>query len=201
MGREVEPLRGQAARARLDLRGRGAQRDPVGLGDRPPGQGRVSHAARVRTPARGSAALAAARVRGVPVVVLAAIAAAWATAIVAQTSGAAAVVHHDELLADGPPRAGAVLLFLAGWQVVNAAMMLPSSLPLVRMFTAASAAAPGRGRALAAFLGGYALVWTIFGALAFVGDAGLHTLVHASPWLQEHEWAIAPTVLLLAGGF
>jgi predicted metal-binding membrane protein len=152
-------------------------------------------------PVRGSAALAGARVRGVPVVLLVAIAAAWAAAIAAETSGAAAVVHHDELLADGPPRAGAVLLFLAGWQVMTAAMMLPSSLPLVRMFAAASAPAPRRGRALAAFLGAYALVWTIFGALAFAGDAGLHALVHASPWLEEREWAIAPAVLLLAGGF
>ena len=43
------------------------------------------------------------------------------------------------------------------------AMMLPSSLPLVRLFSVASAGAPGRGRALLAFLSGYALVWTAFG--------------------------------------
>ena len=36
MGGEVEPLRGQPPRARLDLPGRGPQRDPVGLGDRLP---------------------------------------------------------------------------------------------------------------------------------------------------------------------
>jgi predicted metal-binding membrane protein len=151
--------------------------------------------------ARGPAAFAAARVRGVPVVVAAAIVVAWAAAIAAQATGAAGVVHHDELLADGPPPAGAVLLFLAGWQVMTAAMMLPSSLPLVRMFAAASAAAPGRRRALAAFLGAYALVWSAFGTLAFAGDAGLHALVGASPWLERHEWAIAPSVLLLAGAF
>jgi predicted metal-binding membrane protein len=148
-----------------------------------------------------AAALAAARVRGVPVVVLAAITAAWAAAIAAQATGAAGVVHHDTVLADGPPPAGAVLLFLAGWQVMTVAMMLPSSLPLVRMFAAASVAAPGRGRALAAFLGAYALVWTTFGTLAFAGDAGLHALVNASPWLERHEWAIAPAVLMLAGVF
>jgi predicted metal-binding membrane protein len=139
--------------------------------------------------------------RGVPVIVLAAITAAWAAAIAAQASGAAGVVQHDSVLADGPPPAGAVVLFLAGWQVMTAAMMLPSSLPLVRMFAAASATAPGRGRALAAFLGAYALVWTTFGTLAFAGDAGLHALVNASPWLEQHEWAIAPSVLVLAGAF
>jgi predicted metal-binding membrane protein len=140
-------------------------------------------------------------VRGVPLIVLAAITVAWAAAIAAQASGAAGVVHHDTVLADGPPPAGAVLLFLAGWQVMIAAMMLPSSLPLVRMFAAASFVAPGRARALTAFLGAYALVWAAFGTLAFAGDAGLHALVNASPWLEEHEWAIGPSVLMLAGAF
>jgi predicted metal-binding membrane protein len=54
---------------------------------------------------------------------------------------------------------------------------------------------------MAAFLGGYAAVWSAFGALAFVGDAGLHALVNSSGWVSEHEWAIAPSVLLLAGAF
>jgi predicted metal-binding membrane protein len=137
----------------------------------------------------------------VPVVVLLAITAAWVAAIAAQASGAAGIVHHDTVLADGPPPAGAVLLFVVGWQVMTVAMMLPSSLPLVRMFAAASAAAPGRGRALAAFLAAYALVWTSFGTLAFAGDAGLHALVNASSWLEHHEWAIAPSVMMLAGAF
>jgi predicted metal-binding membrane protein len=160
----------------------------------------VSAAAPLGASAREPAALAA-RVHGVPLIVLAAVTAAWTAAIAAQASGAASVVHHDAVLADGLPPAGAVLLFLAGWQVMIAAMMLPSSLPLVRMFAAASFAAPGRGRAMAAFLAAYALVWTTFGMIAFAGDAGLHALVHASPWLERHEWAIAPSVLMLAGAF
>jgi predicted metal-binding membrane protein len=161
----------------------------------------VSEAAPVGASARGPAALGAARLRGVPVIVLATVTVAWAAAIAAQASGVASVVHHDTVLADGPPPAGAVLLFLAGWQVMIAAMMLPSSLPLVRMFAAASLAAPGRGRAMAAFLGGYALVWTTFGTLAFAADMGLHALVQASPWLERHEAAIASSVLMLAGAF
>jgi predicted metal-binding membrane protein len=161
----------------------------------------VSATSYVGAPARGLAAVAVARVRGVPVIVLAAVAAAWAAAIAAQASGAASVVHHDDVLADGAPSAGGVLLFLCGWQVMTAAMMLPSSLPLVRMFAAASARAPRRGRALAAFLAAYALVWSTFGTLAFAGDAALHALVDASPWLERHEWAIGPSVLMLAGAF
>jgi predicted metal-binding membrane protein len=115
--------------------------------------------------------------------------------------GASSLLHHDALIEDGPGAAVGLVLFLLAWQVMLAAMMLPSSLPLVRIFAAASAAAPNRGRALAAFLGAYALVWTSFGMLAFAGDAGLHALVNASPWVEEHEWAIAPSVLMLAGAF
>ena len=161
----------------------------------------MSAGAPLRPPAGGPSALAAARVRGVPVVALAAVTAAWAAAIAAEAGGAAGVVRHDAVLADGPPPAGAVLLFLASWQVMIAAMMLPSSLPLVRMFAAASVATPGRARAVAAFLGAYALVWTAFGTLAFAADMGLHALVHVSPWLERHEGAIAPSVLMLAGAF
>ena len=161
----------------------------------------MSASAPLGPPTRGLAALAAARVHGVPVIVLSAVAAAWAAAIAAQASGAASVVRHDTVLADGLPPAAAVLLFLAGWQVMTAAMMLPSSLPLVRMFAAASLPAPGRARAMAAFLGAYALIWTTFGALGFAADAGLHALIDANAWVERHEWAIAPSVLVLAGAF
>jgi predicted metal-binding membrane protein len=122
-------------------------------------------------------------------------------AVAAVASGVAGSLHHDALLEGGPAFGPALLLFLLAWQVMTAAMMLPSSLPLVRMFSVASASAPGRGRAMAAFLGGYALVWSGFGAVAFLGDAALHAGVAASPWLSEHDWAIAPSVLLLAGAF
>jgi predicted metal-binding membrane protein len=79
--------------------------------------------------------------------------------------------------------------------------MLPSSLPLVRLFGRASARAPHRSRAMMAFLGGYALVWSAFGALAFAMDAGLHAAVDASPWLHERDWAVGGSVLALAGAF
>ena len=132
---------------------------------------------------------------------LAAIAVAWVAAVVVELSGAAGSVHHDNLLESGPAFGPALLFFLLAWQVMTAAMMLPSSLPLVRMYVAASAHAPGGRAALAAFLGGYAAMWSAFGAMAFLGDAGLHAAVDASPWLTEHEWALPPGVLLLAGAF
>jgi predicted metal-binding membrane protein len=146
-------------------------------------------------------ALAAARVRGVPAAVLVAVGAAWAAALAAELVGAADALHHDSLLEGGPGLGPALLVFLLAWQVMVAAMMVPSSLPLVRMYAAASDGAPERGRALAAFLGAYALVWSAFGAVAFLGDAGVHALVGSSSWLSANDWAIAPSVLLVAGAF
>ena len=91
--------------------------------------------------------------------------------------------------------------FLLAWQVMVTAMMLPSSLPLVRLFAKASAKQPRPRAAMAGFLGGYALVWGAFGALAFGFDVGVHAAVDASPWLQDYEWVLAAAVLVLAGAF
>jgi hypothetical protein len=82
-----------------------------------------------------------------------------------------------------------------------AAMMLPSSLPLVRLFHRASAGQPRPRRARAAFLGGYAAVWTAFGAAAFGADLGIHHAVGHWPWLAARPWVLGGAVLVLAGAF
>jgi predicted metal-binding membrane protein len=134
--------------------------------------------------------------------ILVGIAAAWAAAIGAQVAGVAALANHDELLGgSGPPVVLAVLIAVLAWQVMIAAMMLPSSLPLVRMYARASERAPRRGRSMAAFIGGYALVWSAFGLAAFGFDASIHAAVNASPWLERHDWWIGGSVLALAGAF
>jgi predicted metal-binding membrane protein len=135
--------------------------------------------------------------RRIPLAVPAAIALAWAVALAAQASGAAEALHHDGLLEGGLPHWAALGLFLASWQLMTAAMMLPSSMPLIRLFWATS----GRREALAAFLGGYALVWSVFGLVAFAGDAMLHRVVHALPALEQRPWLIAGGVLVTAGAF
>src|ERR1044072_2882183 len=103
----------------------------------------------------------------------AAIVAAWALAIAAAATGDASLLHHDALIEGARTLWIAVPVFLLAWQVMLAAMMLPSSLPLVRLFAKASARQPRPGAAMAGFLGGYAIVWTGFGALAFLFDIGV----------------------------
>jgi predicted metal-binding membrane protein len=93
----------------------------------------------------------------------------------------------------------AFALFLIAWQAMIAAMMLPSSLPLVRLFNLASSGAPARRRAMAGLLTGYALIWTAFGAAAFAGDALLHRLIADNAELRAHKWIIVAGLLALAG--
>src|SRR4029079_15970979 len=79
------------------------------------------------------------RVTSLPRPILVGIAAAWAAAIGAQVAGVAALANHDHLLVgNGPPFVVAALLAVLAWQVMIAAMMLPSSLPLVRMYSGAA---------------------------------------------------------------
>jgi predicted metal-binding membrane protein len=141
------------------------------------------------------------RRRGVARPVLVAITAAWVLAIGAELSGSAEVLHHDALIEGGPPLWAALVLFLLAWQAMVAAMMLPSSMPLIRLFDGVSGQQERPGRARAAFLGGYLAVWTLFGALAFFGDVVLHRTVEAVPWLHERPWLIGGSVLVLAGAF
>ena len=54
---------------------------------------------------------------------------------------------------------------------------------------------------MAAFLGGYAAVWTAFGALAFTGDLAIHAAVDNWGWLSGTTYLIAAGALALAGAF
>jgi predicted metal-binding membrane protein len=128
-----------------------------------------------------------------------AIAGAWLIAIVAQATGNAALLHHHALIEGGPPLWVGVPLFLLGWQVMIAAMMLPASLPTIRVVNVTMGRLTRPRLAQAAFLGAFAVVWTIFGLLAFTGDLALHRVVDATPWLAARPWLIEAGVLALAG--
>jgi predicted metal-binding membrane protein len=130
-----------------------------------------------------------------------AIAAAWAVAVAAQASGRGQALHHHTLANGGLPPWAAFGLFLLAWQLMIAAMMLPSTLPLVRLFDRVAANQPRPVRAKAAFLSGYGAVWTGFGAAAFAGDLGIHHLVGRWDWLATRPSLVGGAVLLLAGAF
>lgn len=128
--------------------------------------------------------------------------AAWALALLATWAHQSYLINHDYLIAEsGLPWAAALLFFLICWQVMTAAMMLPSSLPRLAQFAQMSRLAPHPHRMVTAFLAGYAAVWTGFAAAAFLGDTGIHQLVRSWHWLALHPWLIGTVTLALAGVF
>ena len=150
---------------------------------------------------RGPAVTAAyAGRRRLPVAVPVAIALAWAAAVVAHATGVAGRFHHDALLGGGTPSLVGVGGYALAWTVMVTAMMLPSALPLLRLFVETSAGQGRRGWLLACFTAGYLAVWAMFGWAALVFDGGVHGTVDAVGWLVR-PWLVGAAGLGLAGAF
>jgi predicted metal-binding membrane protein len=132
------------------------------------------------------------RIQPDAVVWLGAIAAAWGVAWWLEATGIAHVLHHHTIFHSGRRWQGGVELLVA-WQVMTAAMMLPGALPAVR--------ALGHVGGQARFLAIYFAAWTLFAALAFAADMGLHALVHGWAAAASHENLIAPVALGLAAAY
>ena len=69
------------------------------------------------------------------------------------------------------------LLYAGGWLLMLAAMMLPTTLPLLQRFDRLAAARGDRIELIALLIVGYLLVWLGFGVAAHLLDAGLHAMV------------------------
>ena len=127
---------------------------------------------------------------------------AWTVALVAALTNQNALIDHHYLLEQSHlPVLVALVVFLACWQVMTVAMMLPSSMPMVSMIVHAGRQQRRPQAVPAAFLAGYAVVWTAFALVAFVGDTQIHWLVHHWFWLDTHSWVIGATTFAVAGLF
>ncbi|MEV6977304.1 DUF2182 domain-containing protein [Kitasatospora sp. NPDC093806] len=99
----------------------------------------------------------------------------------------------------GPGTMGMALpLFLVLWLAMMAAMMLPSVAPVAVTWARGIARQSGGGERAARtaeFLGGYLLVWTAFGLLAYGGLAFTGDLVERDPaagkWIGAAAFALA----------
>ncbi len=87
------------------------------------------------------------------------------------------------------------------WVLMIAAMMLPTTWPLLAMFRRITAARADAGRLVALVVAGFLVVWLVFGVLAHVADLALRTLGSRSGWLSLHGWIVAAGVLAGAGAF
>jgi hypothetical protein len=87
--------------------------------------------------------------RRLPAAIAVAIGLAWAAAIAAHASGWAHRFHHHALVGEHGQLGIASLAGFAGlWTVMVAAMMLPSAVPLLRLFIGAASGEPRRTRVL-----------------------------------------------------
>lgn len=92
-----------------------------------------------------------------------------------------------------------LVAFIGAWLVMVGAMMLPTTVPMVRLFTVVSARAQHAGSARAIFLAAYLTVWTGFALVALGGDVGLHLLLEEWHWLHERKGLVLAGALALAG--
>jgi predicted metal-binding membrane protein len=93
------------------------------------------------------------------------------------------------------------LVYIAGWVLMTAAMMLPTTLPLVLVFRRLTRPRPDAGQLLALLLAGYLTAWLGFGLAAHLMGLALLALVQRSAWLTFNGWLVAAAVFLLAGLF
>lgn len=139
---------------------------------------------------------------GLDPVILATVAAAWAVMLGLVALDQAALIEHDAVIAGaGDALPLAIVLFIATWQLMTAAMMLPTSLPMIRAFGVPARAQSRPALTMAAFLAGYFAIWTLFALLALAGDAVVHWLVDAWSWLGARPWVISGAILVGAGAF
>jgi len=93
------------------------------------------------------------------------------------------------------------LLYIGGWVLMTAAMMLPTILPLVSRFERLTAARADRSILVGLLIGGYLLVWVAFGFAAHLLDTEVHLIVRQSTWLAANGWILGAILLAIAGAF
>jgi predicted metal-binding membrane protein len=127
---------------------------------------------------------------------------AWVVILIGDSTHQLQLLDHDFLLRSSHfPWLLALVLFLLAWQLMNLAMMLPSTLPLVSALSNGSTRYKTCWTIQSRFIVAYSLVWTLFALVAFVGDTAIHTLVRTWGWLALHSWLIGTLILCMAGLF
>lgn len=93
------------------------------------------------------------------------------------------------------------LLYAAGWVLMIAAMMLPTTLPLLQIFRRVSAGRRDAALLLAVVIAGYLGAWLLFGLAAHALDSMLHAAVRGNAWLAANGWTAGAVVIGAAGLF
>ena len=93
------------------------------------------------------------------------------------------------------------LLYVGGWVLMTAAMMLPTSFPLLEIYRRMTGRRPDQWLLIGLVIAGYLIVWALFGLFAHGLDWTLHEVAQRSMWLTLNGWVFGAIVLLIAGLF
>ncbi len=92
-------------------------------------------------------------------------------------------------------------LHALAWVLMIAAMMLPTTYPLLAMFRRITGARADAGRLVMLTIAGFLVVWFAFGIVAHLADALLVAVAQRFAWLIFNGWMVAAGVLAAAGLF
>ena len=93
------------------------------------------------------------------------------------------------------------ILYVGGWVLMLAAMMLPTTLPLLEIFRRLTRRRPDRRLLMSLVVLGYLMAWLGFGILAHIVDWAVHEGVARVAWLTFNGWVLGAAVFFLAGVF
>ena len=93
------------------------------------------------------------------------------------------------------------LIYAGAWLLMIAAMMLPTTLPVLEIFRRITAGRADAHRLVALVAVGYVCAWLGFGLLAHAADEILHAVAARIDWLVLNGWVIGAAALIGAGLF
>jgi predicted metal-binding membrane protein len=135
----------------------------------------------------------------VPLGVLAASALAWVVLLVGATWGGGAEAYAASMSVG--PSVTSVVLFLASWQAMALAMMLPTSVRFLALYRVVTSDGEDRFARRAGVCAGYALAWAWLGGVAALVGEALYRSTGVDVRLEAHSSLLAGGVLALAGAF
>jgi len=107
-------------------------------------------------------------------------------------------IHHMQ----GEPNILVTTLFYVfGWVLMSAAMMLPTTLPLLESYRRLTQRHTHQWVLIALVICGYLGAWMLFGIVAHGLDHTLHGLLQGNSWVMSNTWAVGAALLCIAGLF
>jgi predicted metal-binding membrane protein len=94
-----------------------------------------------------------------------------------------------------------MLLHAFGWVLMIAAMMLPTTYPLLTMFRSVTRGRSDENQLTMLVIAGFFVAWLAFGIAAHLADAALTRGAQEITWLSVNSWVAGSAVLAAAGLF